>query len=236
MIISVSPEELPRRISNQILEITRKNLEIFIKETNHLKRQKVLKIRKSSFFFLIVFRIRCKKVFKVSSNFRVSIPFGFKPAPKRFLYIQCKKKKKISDKKQVKYFAKSKNIKSRISDFSFIHTLFFFFLENFSLRSFSPYIINWQGKIKDKKEWKKIEKPIVVRLIKSLSCLYLKRVNFSSFGLDYKRPDCLKQVTNSIIQGIGGIYENVFKKKLEIERIIFKSHNSLQFSYFFPFL
>lgn len=94
MIISVSPEELPRRISNQILEITRKNLEIFIKETNHLKRQKVLKIRKSSFFFLIVFRIRCKKVFKVSSNFRVSIPFGFKPAPKRFLYIQCKKKKK----------------------------------------------------------------------------------------------------------------------------------------------
>merc|ERR1711966_160553 len=134
MIISLASEELPRRCSNQSIEITRKNLENFISETCFLNHQKALTEKSRFFFFSIMFQLYPRNNFQYLPNFRVSIPFGYKPT---FIKNIGNRNVKTNGKKKTHfnlnwYLTKLKTKEKKISGFSFVKTLFLLFFKKFN--------------------------------------------------------------------------------------------------------
>jgi len=80
-----------------------------------------------------------------------------------------------------------------------------------------------------------LEKNFFLRLIKKITNLKFKKVNLLSFKIEYKRPDCSKQVIANMLQSIGGISDNFQENTSTIQKIYLKNLNSFRISVFYPF-
>mmetsp|Transcript_24073 Transcript_24073/g.48613 ORF Transcript_24073/g.48613 Transcript_24073/m.48613 type:complete len:243 (+) Transcript_24073:1051-1779(+) len=230
-------EELPRRFSCQFIEMSRKNIENTL---NHLYSSEEFYLEKTQVSNLtidLVFHLSCLEDLNNPTHSRFSVPFGFKPSKQNFsifkqrdVYLNLNKTNYEPVKTQG-----SNDRKRDVAFFSNFHCFkknFFFFIENFSPKYFSAFSIDWRKKKGGKKNWKKINKSAICRLIKLLSFIFLSRMKSSSLKIKIERRNCRKHVINNIIQTIGGVFDSLFWRKKKIYRISLKALNFPEIIFF----